>query len=359
MHTIVGLPAFSFEQDEYLYADVVLAGLLWGSWQRLERDVGSAAAAELAGERVTDRAVTEAMISFRRRRRLISREDLDGWLHARALSAEELRAHLRRMLLPRGHEPLASEELVGMMRCAATCSGTLAELAGELAQAAAAARALAELSSGPGDGNRRRNEDGDGGGRGEAGPAGESRRTEQKLIGRATAACGLSALDRDQLARHCARVGVLDRARARFDAEAFGEQDIAQRIAARHADWQRVRWQEVSFASEPAAREALLCVREDGMTLSDAAALANVEIVSRSERLAGLARERAAILLAGDAGTISGPHTGRDGFELVNVIERTSPTPDDPECRELARSELVGEALARGAAGRVKWHGGL
>ncbi len=357
MQRTVGLPAFSFERTEYLYADVVLASLLWGSWQQLESRAIAAGAAERAGEEVREQSLREAVVAFRRGRRLLSGEDLREWLRARALSFDELKSHVRRTLLADRHErsrhdgaptagaPIADApsagaravdaDLIATIRADAICSGLLRSGCERLAQAAAAH----SLVTGP--------------------AADDAANAGARSPIAITPASGLSKLGPGELARRSVAVRVIDASRRGFADEACAEEDLARYIAAHHADWQRFGWQEATFAIEPAAREALMCIREDGMTLAEIATAAQAHSVSRSGRLTELDGDIRTILLATEIGAVSGPHASVNGFRLVHVTDRRAPDVADAECRELARSELVHESLARRLAGRVKWHGCL
>jgi hypothetical protein len=46
-------------------------------------------------------------------------------------------------------------------------------------------------------------------------------------------------------------------------------------VDANRLEWMRLELDTVSFPIEPAAREAILCIREDGLTLYDVAAMSH------------------------------------------------------------------------------------
>jgi hypothetical protein len=126
-------------------------------------------------------------------------------------------------------------------------------------------------------------------------------------------------------------------------------------VAGHRLDWQRLVWEEVTFADEGAAREAALWVREDEIALQEVADLAHVA-TSVHEAYADDVSELAGLLAAAAPGEPLGPLKSDGGWRLLFIRERIPPSLDDGVLRGRAANELVEDALARHLAGRVSWY---
>lgn len=185
----------------------------------------------------------------------------------------------------------------------AVCSGTLAETAHDLAAAAAAAEAL-----GTG-----------------AGPV-------------AT-----------ELARMRAALDDLTRSSLR-------DEDRSRLLEARAADWVRVRYSTISFGELEMAKEALLCINEDGLALTEVAELAGAPAESREALVVDIDPLVAKTLLGAPAGAIVGPLSLDGAFMLAHVEEKAAPTLADPLIRERVDRELPRRAVEREVRNRIRWH---
>jgi hypothetical protein len=95
----------------------------------------------------------------------------------------------------------------------------------------------------------------------------------------------------------------------------------------------RVEIETLELDSEAAAREAFLCVRDDGMTLADLA----LEAGYRSERVGmwmDMVDETLGPRLLGAAeGDVIGPLAFKDRFKVCHVLRKIAPAVSDPAVR--------------------------
>jgi hypothetical protein len=94
----------------------------------------------------------------------------------------------------------------------------------------------------------------------------------------------------------------LERAYNRFLAEAITPEALGSLLEARKADWIRVDCRTLVFPLAAAAREAALCVRDDGMALAEVASQAGVEMREHSVHLEDAADELGKALLSARTG---------------------------------------------------------
>jgi hypothetical protein len=337
MRTCIDKHAMSYDELDFAFADLVLAGLHDGLWGVLIDDLSVGLALAASADPAEVRA---AALDYRRDRGLLASEDLRGWLADRELRAEDLAAHLRRVVaraaaadLPPSHETPSSAELAANVRAEALLTGALQRCGDLLGRWGAAARArgtLYELPHTPAD--------------------------ALLALAGADQVSALDAIEAGDLERRALRVAALAGEHERF-CEEVADAEALERMLRRHRlDWQRYRFREAAFTAETAAREAALCVRQDGMSLDEVAGLARVAVVDRTQRLDEVDKQMNGVLLATGPGELAGPYHIDDGFLLVEVLERSPPDPDDPQVLELARAELVADALERHLVGRVHWH---
>jgi hypothetical protein len=337
MRTCIDTRAMSYDELDFAFADLVLAGLQDGLWGALIDDLSAGLALAASADPAEVRA---AALDYRRDRGLLASEDLRSWLAARDLRAEDLAAHLRRLAarasaadLPPSHETPSAAELAGNLRAEALLTGALQRCGDLLGTWAAAARARGTLYELP-----------------------VTSADALLALADTDQVSALDAIEASDLERRALRVAALAGEHERFCEEAADAEALERMLRRHRLDWQRYRFREAAFVAEPAAREAALCVRQDGMSLDEAAGLARVAVIDRTQRLDEVDKQMNGVLLATAPGELAGPYRIDDGFLLVEVLERSQPDPDDPQVRELARAELVADALERHLVGRVHWH---
>jgi hypothetical protein len=148
----------------------------------------------------------------------------------------------------------------------------------------------------------------------------------------------------------------LDRAYERFVSDAVTPEALRSLLDTRKADWIRVDCRTLLLQTEAAAREAALCVRDDGMALAEVAAQAGVEMREHSLYLEDAADELGKALLSARTGELLGPVPLADRFALVLVDDKVEPTLDDPEILRRVQEAARRRAIEREVVNRVTWH---
>jgi hypothetical protein len=161
------------------------------------------------------------------------------------------------------------------------------------------------------------------------------------------------------LPERCSAVLRAHAAHEHFRARTATPARLVERLRDRRLDLTRVRFDEIRLPSSAAAREAVLCLRVDGMVLPQVAVRAGVECAVQETEIEQLAGAMRTAIAAGRPGETIGPipEDGDGGWRLAVLHERCAPTLDDARVRRRLIEEVAGLALARAAAGKVDWHG--
>ena len=292
MHAVLANPAFTCDGVTATLGDVLAHARVRWAWDRWEATTGRALASERTQPAPDRDAVRAAAAEFRRARRLIAGEELQAWLDVWGLTATGWLAWVRRSLLTHaGTQPPVTPAWEEVWT-AAVCAGWLEREAWTMAERAAAVAAL-----------------------GADGP--------------------------DPVGALVAR-GVTDRA-------------LAEVTAAAGLDWTLFTLERASFRDAGSAAEAVLCVREDGLTLAAAAALASTPTTVEETFLEDLPAEIGALLVGaapGDVHTVSSD----DAHEVVLVVAREPAGAGGPAVRARAEQRVARRVIAREVATRVRWH---
>jgi hypothetical protein len=314
--------------DEILL-EVVASGAWEGERDRLARGLA-------AGEGdVQPDALRRAENAFRRARGLLAADDLVAWLAARGLGVGDLRAHLRLQLAAdhAGEGPVASADLKAAARVAVLLDGTAGDALRRLLRGAAAEDILEPPLPEPGPG--------------EATALARVAAADPALPLHETDAAALEPIAARALRRRLALAAAHERVEAR---------EVEGALAQKRIDWTELEFAELVVSTEPAAREAMLCVSEDGVELAAAGELAGGRYRERRCLASEAVPALRARLLAGEPGTPIGPVPGPEGWSVVVLERRHPPTADDGGVWDRARRLVVAERLERRLAGRVRWH---
>jgi hypothetical protein len=131
---------------------------------------------------------------------------------------------------------------------------------------------------------------------------------------------------------------------------------VAGEVAARRLDWIDFELEWLSFPEEAAAREALLCLREDG---DFSAALPDPPGETAPGRrrapLCDFEPELRPALLGAQTGDALGPARTGDGWRVTRVVARTVPADHDEAVRRRAAAAVADRAVRREVERRVRW----
>lgn len=344
-------PVLSVQGVAFDRADLVLVAFVDGSWQGFEHSIRLGLACERAvaesGRTDGQDRVRDAAVAFRRARGLVAGDQLRAWLAQRCLSMDDWTGHLRRCVSrDRPLDPVDSilarypvpvDDVAAVVDVDMVCDGILQRSAHTLIGWAAAASRAA--------------------------PA--SRRDEARIAAlaasvRRSAAGPLLAGASVDLPARLGRLVDLESAYERFVSDVTTDVALGACLDEHRLGWLRFRCLELRFTDENVGREAVLCLREDGLKPEAVARLAGAGLRAVTIDLEHADRSLAPLLVAARRGDVVGPLPGDGGTSrLLVVSERIPPLPDDPGVLERARAEIVRAALEPLVAGTVRWHDAL
>ena len=342
--------AFSLGGIDFLQIDVALAAMVFGEWARFERRLteGLACVARATAEDlpVPQAAIDESAIAFRYERNLISGAEITEWLTRVGISAEAWMAFVTRgvyreswrddledILDRYGPSP---RQLQDAALAEGICSGLFDEFEESFSGKAATtydmdaapfqSRALMSMSHGD--------------------AAARLARQHGHWMDLCTG--GVDTIDRLRVLleikdRYCAAVGKL-----------VAQSALLEVIEANRIEWVVLDTDTLSFADESAAREALLCVSEDRLSLADVGALSRHRIIRTRGFLDDVLPEHRHRLLAAEPGCVVGPLSVDGRFHVTTVTNRAVPTLDDEQVAERARAALLEQTARRTAREHVK-----
>lgn len=345
-------PVFQVRDDSYSWSDVALAAVVWGDWERLRREVREGLAClhsyRDSGRPLPGEEIDTAAANFRYERELISAQETEAWFARWGISASQWMGYIRRSVLRARLEdrlpellarhPVPDAEIAAAAGVEAICSGMLTRLAPRLAARAAAYDNMrgAQQNGGP-------------------------LYTDQDVAGARRGfpedvrSLGVD-VDDATLDACATRIARAELALRDFRAAVITPRAVADQIAAHHLEWIRVAYQTLIYPAEAMAREALLCVREDGMDFADLAAATTVADLREDERWIGeVTGPIHAALLGARAGEVIGPFSidGRHG--LIRLTDKCLPSAEDDQVRSLAETAALQRALSNELQTRVHW----
>jgi hypothetical protein len=350
LKTLFGQVVFSVGKAEYCWEDVVLAAELWGDWVRLRERVREGVAclkrAEDEATPLSAEEIESAADEFRYARDLVAAEEMEEWLERWGLTAESWMDSIRSTLLRKkwsdkladlvSEESPTDEDVDARIQTEAVCSGELERLAFELAgRTAIHDGEEKEGSKGPGS---------------ETDVAAIFEQFPSGLRGR-----GLPGISLDASRAKMERLARLEASYRRFCERAVTPEAVAAQIRSYQTDWTRLECDSVSFPELQAAREAALCVREDGGTLDHVAGDANREVRREQVYIEETEPDFRDQFLGAQKGELIGPVSRGDEFVLCLVREKVLPSGNDPRIAARAEEAVVQRFVEREVNDRVKW----
>jgi hypothetical protein len=278
---------------------------------------------------------------------------MEAWLTREGISVDDWMDYVERSLVfsrareaggsSRDEDGDADADVAARVAVEAICSGALMEFAEALAaRVALAARPLDDTESGSDRADA------------ESPPPEEVRRAARSAAADALR-FGLADLATDPEGE---RLEVLARAELVFAARCrrlVSAPAVRSEIDFRRLDWIRFDLETLSFTSETAAREAELCVRDDGASFEAVAESAHVS--ARREHLFAEELDPAtrADLLSARAGEIVGPIAFGGGFHLFRLHGKTMPTERDPDVRRRGEAAVLHRLVDEETRSRIRW----
>jgi hypothetical protein len=292
-----------------------------------------------------DSAVEEMVDRFRYENDLISAEEAEAWLDARGLTQDEFRDYfnrrywretLREKVIPERVDPSrVVPELLGLLQIELVISGAFVPIAVGLSRRLVA-RAAAEAPAGA-----------------KLVKAERARFLERSGLEPGGLAGWLKSLDRSQDWLE----GMLEMEasyRLRCGAVLTPER-LSRELAAARLPLTRLEVETVEFDSADAAREALLCVRDDGLSLEEVARESRYPF-KRIEVLAEeLPEDQRQKLLCAGIGEIQEPAQAGGAFQLSRVLGKAEPALGDALVRGRVEQRILNTYFSEAGAKDIRW----
>ena len=331
---LAALPVFSLGGATFTVADAIRAAHFRGEVAAHAKDLQRKMTCHehaVANDLVPDAEVLQSMADqFRYSRDLISADDTDIWMHRRGIDEDAFSTHLLRMywsgelagkipaelhasVLPHGDDLV--RELI--------LNGAVSHMARKLAWRMAGHRA--SLRSG--DNNVDLIEE-----------------AKKQFFTR-------TGITGDDLGEWLASHGgdliwfqemlSCEAAYAQIAATVVTEEGLARALRSRRLELMQLVVEEIEFDSLPAAREAVLCIRQDGLSMEEVAHESRFPYFKKEFVLEELPEDWKVSLLSTPENGLVGPLAADDLFHLFRVLRKVDPDINDPLIRRRLADDLV------------------
>ncbi|HEY0368138.1 MAG TPA: hypothetical protein VGC85_00945 [Chthoniobacterales bacterium] len=339
-----GRIVFTCGSAEHSVRDVIDAAHFRGEvashWQEFLRRAAAEQHANDSGTEPDSSAIDEAAVAFRYEYDLITAEETEAWLDARSVSLAEFGDYLTREYWgksaarsepPRIRFDEASAEQRETFVADLTFSGELDRMAARLAWRVAA-REGAEAA---------------------AIDAERALFLKRHELGATDVSDWLNAIGRDEV--WLREMLELEAAYETRRARLLTADAIKREITALRLPLTRLEVETLELESHDAANEALMCVRDDGMSMEEVANEGRYPYRRAEMVLEQVPVELQQKFLSVTGGTVLDPVPRDDGFVLSRLIAKHEPTAADPQVRARIEERILNRHFADLTAGRIKW----
>jgi len=319
---------------EYKTRDVIDAGLWRGDlaqpWTVFLMRLESEKQADQSDMEMDEDVIDAAAEAFRYERDLITAEETEQWLAARGLTLDDFSDYFGRrywgaklqdeVTPPDTPYPSASEELRRLFAAELIFSGDIDVLTTRLTWRLAAACDEAQTD-----------------------PEALAEEREQFLERQGIDAAGLDNW-LEQLGRDAEWLSEMEAMESAFQRRVDAvlvPQAYKNEIVALRLPLTRFETEVIELESRDAAREAIFCVNEDGMSMEEVAAESRYPFRNVNFLLEDLPPELQQLFVSVSAGEVLQPMPRGDGFELCRVINKVEPDPEDEAVRDRVEQRLL------------------
>lgn len=325
---------------------VYFRGEIEAPWEEFLARIASAKKAEETNAEMDEPAIDAAAVEFRYQYDLITAEETERWLEARALNLSEFseyftRGHwaktFRAKPEPRGFAfAQAPEDLRDLFVIDLTLNGALDVMANRLAWRVAA----------------QRNDE-------VAEPAAEALEAEREGFRKrhglelSDISAWLGAIGRDEnWLEEQLRLEIC----FRREREKILTPEAAEReVGALRLPLTRFDVETVEFESRDAASEAVLCVRDDGMSLAEVADEGRYPYRRTEVVLEEIAEDLQQKFLSVTPGSLLDPIALEDGYQVSRVLGKAEPAPDEPRVRARIETRILERHFAELTSKHLRW----
>jgi hypothetical protein len=333
----------------HVFAAAAFGGWIGGFWKELEDGLACAAYAGDEGFEIETAELQESADRFRYQRNLVTAEETERWLSDRDVDEDDLVGWLERRywrerfsrearVIGDSYTP-APSVITDVLWPEVVFTGHLGTLAAPLARRVAAAAADQD-----------------------AGPftIGSETADEARAAFFVRAGCGPEDLGQWLDRNHCTMTWFREllALEARFRhacSHALSPERFSAVLESRKLDLLRVRFRTARFPTETHAREALLCVTDDGEPLTDAARRAGADTEVQAIRLEDAPESLRTHLLSAAPGEVILAAGPQNESLVVEVLDKAPPSVSDPEVRARLEPVLLSQYFDPIVDDRVQW----
>lgn len=337
-----GRTVFSVGTQTFQTDDLVSAAILSGRWNVLRREARAGLDAETelgaAGDHRLEEAVEAAAAEFRYARDLITADDAERWLEDRDVEVDEwLDSIRRRLLAPAGRKrmpvppPPDRPELTRAVWVSFICDGPAADLANELARQVAAHQIAGQQVPPPADDVAMLEQDRD------------------------TVLSYFPELDPELTAERVLRLSHLASAVGRCRRLVLTPEAVRREVDHRALDLLRLDCQIATFESDLLAREAALCVKDDGLSLADVAGEARTALEELRLYVEDADAGLRGLLRSAAPQALLGPVAWDGRYALIRVLEKVRASAEDEEVRRRAEEHMLDRLFEDFVERQVTW----
>jgi hypothetical protein len=341
---------FSCGDDSYSVRDLIDAAFFRGElnpvWSEMLRLVAAEnQAAELDLE-IDETALDEASEKFRYEHDLITAEETERWLEMRGLTLDEFsgffaRHHWGSVLEGKAVAEeidylTASDDLRELLTAELILSGELDVMAARLGQRIAAG---CEAN-------------------GETVEPGAILEERQRFLQRTGVAAAQLAHLLDQLERDNPWLEEMLRMEALSQSKASAlptPEARAREFRSLRSPLTRFAVEIIELESPDAAREALLCVRNDGLSMAEVANEGRYPYRGADVVLEDVPEDWQQKFISATPGSVLDPIPRGDGFQLWRILEKKDANPDDPAVRERIDQRIIERHFSELCAKHIRW----
>ena len=341
---------FTSGDESFTVRDLIdwaaLQGELEPIWKKFLRLVAAEAKADESDIELDDAAVAAAAEAFRYEHNLITAEETERWLEERGLSLDDFTDYFVRQYWGKTIDDVegaqieyasAPNELQELFVVELVLSGEMDRLAKRLSW-----RVAGKLESGNNDLAP------------ESIAAERNRFLERSGTNEETLPVWLNAIGRDE--GWFAHAVVMEALHRQKRDRLLSHRAREHEMAAMRLPLTRIELETMEVDSLDAAREALLCVCEDGMSMSDVADEARYPYRRAEILLEDLPGDLQQKVLNVSAGDVLEPITRGDGFQVCRVIEKAEPKAEDEAVRDRAEKRILERHFSELIAKHIQWH---
>jgi hypothetical protein len=148
----------------------------------------------------------------------------------------------------------------------------------------------------------------------------------------------------------------LDGIDSKTQAEALQtEQMLSLQVSRNRLDWMRVDLERLSFKDESAAREAIFCIKEDGLSLEDVALDSHQTVRDDAQILERLEPELRDAVLSASVDEVIGPTLIGDRYEIAMLVGKKAADLGDSLVRARAEEAVVENLISKAILSHVRW----